>query len=236
MPCNCLFKYSKVTLCINWTSWSCRCVYRQLLISSTRSVSLQWVSWPRSQSQVSIMLCLSKYSVLLSRALQQRQDTVLGQSRGVWSWAGSWSVCSQQVLSSFANLPGGIWGQKAVSWVGSFLRRQFSAFIEWSLPLFFTVTAGSPICIHTDTCPIPLCLKDQPSSRLWWPPGSNVKQLRPWGELHISLLLSDWAVETTCSNYFLRFLLENWGNRDHVFVLKYHLPPNSLSWFSLSWF
>lgn len=94
MPCNCLFKYSKVTFCINWTSWSCRCVYRQLLISSAWSVSLQWVSWPRSQSQVSIMLCLSKYSVLLSRALQQRQDTVLGQSRGVWSWAGSWSAGS----------------------------------------------------------------------------------------------------------------------------------------------
>lgn len=76
------------------------------------------------------------------------------------------------------------------------------------LILFFTVAAGSPICIHAHTCPIPLHLKDQPSSRLWWPLGSNAEQLRPWGQLHISLLLSAWVIEATSFNCFLQFVLE----------------------------
>lgn len=144
------------------------------------------------------MLCLSKYFLLLSRVLQPRQSTVLGGSCDFWGWAGSWSAYPQQVLSSCANLPWGIRWQKPASWVRHFLR-QFSTFLDWSLPFsFFAVTAGPPICITLTLAP-----SHQPPSRLWWPQGNNAGQLKPWGQLGISLLLSAWVTETTCFNCIL---------------------------------
>lgn len=149
------------------------------------------------------MLCLSKYFLLLSRALQLRQSTVLRQSCGCWAVG-----CGLPTHSKY-------WPNVQTSPEVS-VDRNLQA--DWELPkaaiLNFYRLITSLLCsnswtshLHSHTCPIPVHLKDQATSGLWWPLGSNAVQIKPWGQLCVSPSLSAWVIETHF-NCFLHHALE----------------------------
>lgn len=133
---------------------------------------------------VSIALCLSQYFLLLGRVL-----------RSPGAPGAAWLVICPPTDSpeKLCTAPWGVQGQVSASWVRSFVRQQFSVFLDWSHLLSF-VKAVSPISIHTHSCPIPL--------RSLQALGAPIQQWGAAETLGTSYFLSACVIETACLTAF----------------------------------